>query len=203
MFSNDILNSTRTYNCKIMDNSLTPKQEAFCQAYIQTGNKSEAYRMSYNCSKMKPETIHVKANELFNIGKVSVRVEELQSEVAERNQITVDELIQSLSGMVRFDVAELYNEDGSLKSIHEIPKEARMMISEVESIDLRDLGVVRKVKTIRKLDAIEKLMKHLGGYEKDNSQKQPVVNTVPDLSNLSIEELQLLKKITTKKSDEQ
>lgn len=185
-----------------MNKSLTPKQEAFCQAYIQTGNKSEAYRMSYNCSNMKAETINNKAYILSEKGEIRARLQELQSEVAERNQITVDELIQSLSGMVRFDVAELYNEDGSLKSIHEIPKEARMMISEVESIDLKDLGVVRKVKTIRKLDAIEKLMKHLGGYEKDNNQKQPIVNTVPDLSNLSIEELQLLKKITTKKSDE-
>ena len=186
-----------------MSNSLTPKQEAFCQAYIQTGNKSEAYRMSYNCSKMKQDTIAERASRLSNEYKISTRIQELQSEVAERNQITVDELIQSLSGMVRFDVAELYNEDGSLKSIHEIPKEARMMISEVESIDLKDLGVVRKVKTIRKLDAIEKLMKHLGGYEKDNNQKQPIVNTAPDLSNLSIEELQLLKKITTKQSNEQ
>lgn len=30
---------------------LTPKQEKFCQLYIELGNASEAYRQSYDCSK--------------------------------------------------------------------------------------------------------------------------------------------------------
>lgn len=159
---------------------LTPKQEAFCQAYIQTGNKSEAYRMAYNCSKMKPETIHVKANELFNIGKISVRIQQLQSEVSERNKITIDELVQSLSGMVRFDISDLYDEHGVLKSIHELPIHARQMISEIETMEEYDrnkqyVGRTKKVKLYKKLDAIEKLMRHLGGYQKDNAQKTSVL----------------------------
>ena len=32
---------------------LTPKQEKFCQLYIELGNASEAYRQSYDCSKMQ------------------------------------------------------------------------------------------------------------------------------------------------------
>lgn len=32
--------------------SLTIKQEAFCQAYIETGNASEAYRTAYAADKM-------------------------------------------------------------------------------------------------------------------------------------------------------
>ena len=30
------------------DNKLTPKQEAFILAYLETGNASEAYRRAYN-----------------------------------------------------------------------------------------------------------------------------------------------------------
>jgi len=37
---------------------LTIKQEAFCQAYIEKGNASEAYRMAYAADKMKPETVN-------------------------------------------------------------------------------------------------------------------------------------------------
>ena len=36
---------------------LTPKQEAFARAYIETSNASEAYRQSYSASRMKDETI--------------------------------------------------------------------------------------------------------------------------------------------------
>lgn len=36
---------------------LTIKQEAFCQAYIETGNASEAYRTAYAADKMKPEAV--------------------------------------------------------------------------------------------------------------------------------------------------
>ena len=31
--------------------NLTPKQEKFCQKYIEMGNASEAYRQAYNASK--------------------------------------------------------------------------------------------------------------------------------------------------------
>ncbi|EPZ98572.1 terminase small subunit, partial [Glaesserella parasuis] len=40
---------------------LTPKQEKFCQLYIELGNASEAYRQAYDCSKMSNETINTKA----------------------------------------------------------------------------------------------------------------------------------------------
>lgn len=75
---------------------LTPKQEAFCQAYIETGNASEAYRTAYAADKMKPETVHVKANELLRNGKVTVRVSELQGEIKQRHNVTVDSLLAEL-----------------------------------------------------------------------------------------------------------
>lgn len=76
--------------------SLTPKQETFCQKYIETGNASEAYRQAYNAANMKPETVAVKASELLSSGKVSVRVQELRRHVAQRHAVTVDSLIAEL-----------------------------------------------------------------------------------------------------------
>lgn len=72
--------------------ALTLKQEAFCRAYIETGNASEAYRLCYNAAKMKPDTINVKASELLANGKVSVRVAELKAEHAKRHDMTVDDI---------------------------------------------------------------------------------------------------------------
>jgi phage terminase small subunit len=73
--------------------NLTPKQEAFARAYVETGNASEAYRRSYNCKPdIKPETVWVKSCELLAHGKVSARVEELKQEIADRHDVTVDYL---------------------------------------------------------------------------------------------------------------
>lgn len=71
---------------------MTPKQEAFCQAYIETGNASEAYRRAYNAENMSSAVINVKACELLKNGSVTVRIGELQSKHAERHEITVDKL---------------------------------------------------------------------------------------------------------------
>lgn len=76
--------------------TLTAKQEAFCLAYLETGNASEAYRKAYNAENMKPETVNRKAKELLDHGKISARVEALQEEHRERHKITVDDLLAEL-----------------------------------------------------------------------------------------------------------
>ena len=75
---------------------LTPKQEAFVQAYIETGNASEAYRRSYDAGNMKPETVNSRAKELLKNGPITVRIELLQSKAEKRHSITVDDILREL-----------------------------------------------------------------------------------------------------------
>lgn len=75
---------------------MTPKQEAFARAYVETGNASEAYRRSYNAGNMKPEAIKVKACELLKNGNVAVTVERLQLKHQKRHEITVDSITEML-----------------------------------------------------------------------------------------------------------
>jgi phage terminase small subunit len=74
--------------------NLTPKQEAFAQAYLETGNASEAYRRSYNAENMKDESIWRKAKEVLDNGKVTARLSELQQLSAKRHNITIDRLTE-------------------------------------------------------------------------------------------------------------
>ncbi|MBH1918912.1 terminase small subunit [Serratia surfactantfaciens] len=76
--------------------TLTIKQEAFCQAYIETGNASEAYRSSYAAENMKPDAIHVQASKLLDNPKIALRVAELRGEIKERHSVTVDSLLAEL-----------------------------------------------------------------------------------------------------------
>ena len=76
--------------------NLTPKQEKFCQLYIELGNASEAYRQAYDTSRMKAETINTKAKELLKHGPITVRISELQDEHKQRHNTNVDDLIAEL-----------------------------------------------------------------------------------------------------------
>jgi len=75
---------------------VTPKQEAFCLAYIETGNASEAYRRAYNAENMKPETVNRKAKDLLDNGKITARLAELREPILERHGNTVDDLLDEL-----------------------------------------------------------------------------------------------------------
>ena len=59
---------------------LTSKQLAFCR-YVTSGNSlSEAYRKSYNASKMKPATVRREAHRLMRNPNVATTVEKLERE---------------------------------------------------------------------------------------------------------------------------
>lgn len=76
--------------------ALTAKQEAFCLAYLETRNASEAYRTAYKAKAMKPETVHREAKALIDHPKVATRLAELQAQVLERHALTVDDLVAEL-----------------------------------------------------------------------------------------------------------
>lgn len=157
----------------------TPKEEAFCQAYVRLSNQFEAYKESYNAENMKDETIRVKACQMLKTHKIKTRVNQIRISVEKRNMITIDELIVDLANMVRFDPADMYDENGALKSIHDMPKPVRQMLHGMDVSEIYDwidgdkinIGQLKKVKLYNKLDSIEKLLKHFGAYEKHNKQK--------------------------------
>lgn len=159
---------------------LTDKQEKYCQAYVRLNDKSAAYREAYDADAMNSNTVNVKACELHKVGNVTVRIDELQAEIRERNKINIDDVLSVLTDMIKFDISEIYDNQDRLKSIHDIPKQHRQMITSLKTYEEYSgsgmtkelIGYTKEVKTLNKLDVIEKFMKHLGGYEKDNTQKQ-------------------------------
>lgn len=157
---------------------LTPKQEKFSQMYVELGNQYQAYKNAYKTDNMKDGSIRAKASELFNNPLVSSRINELRKELSTRNSATLDKVVRGIADIATFDIAELYDKDGNFKNIHDIPKYIRSAITGIKVFEEfegqgRDrvcTGMVKEVKIINKLDAFEKLMKHLGGYELDNNQ---------------------------------
>ena len=80
-----------------MSTALTAKQEAFCLAYVEKGNASEAYRLAYDVGEnTKPETVWRKASALAADGKVSARVAELKGQAATLLMVTIESLTTEL-----------------------------------------------------------------------------------------------------------
>ena len=75
---------------------LTPKQERFCQKYIELGNASEAYRQSYDADDMNTNTVNRKAKELLDNGKITARVEQIKRGHKKRHNMTIDDLLLEL-----------------------------------------------------------------------------------------------------------
>jgi len=76
---------------------LTQKQETFCQAYIELGNASAAFRQAYNSEKMKPETVNRNAKKLLDNDKIIARLAELRAPVVEAVRFTLESHLNMLA----------------------------------------------------------------------------------------------------------
>ncbi len=86
--------------------NLTPKQEAFAQLYIETGNASEAYRCAYTVRETtKAASVWESASKLLAHPKVSSRVAELQAAHRARHNTTVDTLTNEYEDARRLAMA--------------------------------------------------------------------------------------------------
>lgn len=76
--------------------NLTGRQEAFCKAYIETGNATKAYRLAGYSTKASAKSINEAACKLLKNAKVIPRLAELRAPAIERHNITVDSLVIEL-----------------------------------------------------------------------------------------------------------
>ena len=78
---------------------VTPKQEAFAQAIAKGASHSEAYREAYNAEKMQPASVATNAYKLAQNADITLRIEQLKAEVAERTKITLQGHLEALGSL--------------------------------------------------------------------------------------------------------
>ena len=118
--------------------SLTAKQEAFCQYYVDTGIATEAYRMAYDTSGMKPSTTWSNSCRLLSNSKVAARISEIQLERAERSRVDRKKVERTLMDIILVDPAELYTYDDKtgkyrMKSPCQMPKRLRSALKTIKN----------------------------------------------------------------------
>lgn len=157
---------------------LTPKQEKFCNKYVECGNASEAYRVAYDCSKMKDETVNKRASEMLNNGEITGRVNELQSELKNKSDITKEKVLNEFASIAFSSIACIYSTWIELKELDKLTEDQKKCIKSIstkvlkknigtsEKPEIVDVEYV-KVEFYDKIKALENIGKMIGYYAPD------------------------------------
>lgn len=145
--------------------ALTPKQEMFCREYLIDLNATRAAERAGFSGK----TANEKGSQLLAMPHVSLRIQGLMNERANEVKVTASDVLRELILIAKVDLAQAYNPNGTLKSIHEIPEETRRAISAIKVYEEFDghgkdrfqCGESREVKFWDKPKALEMLGRHL------------------------------------------
>ena len=160
-------------------------ERLFCQAYVLPGCHSAA-----SAALAAGYRSGVMGDMLLQRPHVQKWIREFREKMALEHEVTVQRLVQELACIAFLDQKDLYDENGTLKPIHEMSEEARRAIAGVKVSEIRErgekVGEITEVKAWSKPDSLKVLMQHLGALTEkvdvtSQGEKMPgVVVYVPD-----------------------
>lgn len=150
---------------------LTIKQEKFVQNLIKGMSQREAYKNSYNASKMKDEVIDNKASELFKKSEIRVRYEELAKKLEDNAIMNAKERMKWLSKVVQGEVKEIVpmivtDKDGNTRTIEqEVPSKLKVKIMALDTLNKMDNSYSQtlNIHNPKATKVLESINKQLGG----------------------------------------
>lgn len=117
---------------EVISKPLTPRQEAFCNKYLETGNASEAYRYAYSTDRMKPETINNSGYKLLQKGEIKARLAYLRDNLAEAAGISALKVVRELERIAFADATAIRSDWGNLKNFEELTAEEKSIIKDID-----------------------------------------------------------------------
>ena len=152
---------------------ITDKQRAFVDEYLIDLNATRAYKAVYKSCK-KDETARVNGSRLLTNANVAAYLAQRQRDIQRRTEVTQDKVVQELAAIAFADIADYvqvkaYDDSPIVEIIPtgEIPRDKRAAIA---SIKQGNNGI--EVKLHNKLDALDKLGRHLGMFKDKADEEQ-------------------------------
>ena len=144
--------------------------------YLKDFNATAAYQRVF--PNKKKTTAEVLSSRLMHRPAARKYLQERIKERRESLGAEAEESMRECRRIALADVGEAFNDDGSLKSIKDIPEDLRRAIAGFEVLEVWEgtgkdrefVGELKKVKFWSKNKEIENLFKHHGLFEKDNNQ---------------------------------
>ena len=169
---------------------LKPKQEAFCNEYlIDLDATKAAIRAGYSA-----KTASQLGFQLLQKTSVQQHLASLQAKRAARTAINADYVLNRLTEIDKMDIADILNDDGTLKPISSWPAVWRQSLSGMDISELFDgsgdervlAGLLKKIKWPDKLKNLELLGKHvnIGAFKETVDNKHSFIG--PDGKPLTV-----------------
>ena len=180
----------RVTNLPTDDMSTKLRKQLFAKTFMTNGfNGTKAAIAAGYAEKNADKYCDVLLKDEFVQGEM----QKIQNVATKKMMIDHNRLIQELKTIAYSSAADIYNDWTDIKKFDEISEENKKCIAQIETKTIKEKTATGevinaeyiKIKFHDKLSAIDKLAKHIGLYEVDNSQKN--VQTVSIL--LSSQEL--------------
>lgn len=158
------------------------RRARFVEAYIANGgNATEAAKTA----GFSPKTSASQARRLLKDVRVASAVKRRRVEAGSKYELTTERVLKECARIVYADPRKLFGPDGNPIPIPKLDDDAAAAVAGFEHVEefsgrgkSRELsGYTKKLKLWDKNSAIDKAMKHLGLFEKDNAQ-HPAVGDV-------------------------
>lgn len=166
------------------------RRKLFIEAYLTNGGNASQAAIAAGYS---PHTAGVTGSRLLKHAEVLAQLQQRRNALLSKLELTTESALKSLAQAVHFDPRKLYDASGGLKPVHDLDEDTAMALSGFEVTEEKDRGKVvgftKKVKWLDKNAAREQAMKHLGLYEQDNKQRNPLENLPRDVIQAIVDKL--------------
>lgn len=161
---------------KTKSQSLTVRQERFVEEYLVDLNATQAaIRAGYS-----RRGATVQGSTLLANPKIAEKVQAGRERLSKEAGVSQERVLKELVRIGFSDIRKIFDENGNLMHPQDIDDDTAAAIASIEVVT-RPLGegeieYVHKIKMSSKLDALEKIAKHLGLYKDPEPAPQTVYN---------------------------
>jgi phage terminase small subunit len=145
----------------------SPRRKLFPAEYLVDLNATKA---AQRCGFSK-KTAYSQGQRLLKNVEIQKAIQHLQAARSERLEITADQWLREFACPAFLDPIDIFEDDGSLKQIKDMPESARRAIAGLEVTEIFDgevggqkhaIGLAKKIKFVSKIEAGKVIGEHLG-----------------------------------------
>ena len=137
---------------------------------VDGNGKAAALRAGYSKSVANHGVLRL----LSNPGVIAL-IEERRAALAKKLEITQERILREYARVAFADPGELFGKEGELIQVKQLPEDIRRAVHQVEVLEEQDRNgkveikgagkaVLKKIKLLNKLDALDSLADHLGMF---------------------------------------
>lgn len=172
----------RTPRMKSLENltptrELTISQKRFCEEFFKDFNAPQAMLRA----GFSEESLASNSARMIDRPEVKAELKRISDLMSEKTLLKVQRVLEELMIIGFSNIQDFLEEGNVIKDLTELPRTTTAIVESVQRTETTNImtgqkKVETKLKLYSKLDALDKIMKHLGMYELDNTQKKPIIN---------------------------